>query len=75
MSKFIRPTREKGDVRIPEESPSICNHDEQVSQTDDEEMARRNIEISAGVAWWLTLAGSDCRRYEDLVARASDGKN
>ena len=28
------------------------------------------IEISAGVAWWLTLAGSDGRRYEDLVARA-----
>jgi type III restriction enzyme len=26
---------------------------------DDEEMARMNIEISAGVAWWLTLAGSD----------------
>ena len=29
-----------------------------------------NIEISAGVAWWLTLAGSDDRRYEDIVARA-----
>jgi len=29
-----------------------------------------NIEISAGVAWWLTLAGSDDRRYWDLVARA-----
>jgi hypothetical protein len=26
----------------------------QVSQIDDEEMARMNIEISAGVAWWLT---------------------
>ena len=39
--------------------------DGQVSQIDDEEMARMNIEISAGVAWWLTLAGSDGRRYED----------
>ena len=27
--------------------------DEQVSQIDDEEMARMNIEISAGLAWWL----------------------
>jgi hypothetical protein len=33
-------------------------------------MARMNIEISAGVAWWLTLTGSDGRRYSDLVARA-----
>ncbi len=44
--------------------------DDQVRQIDDEEMARMNIEISAGVAWWLTLASSDGRRYEDLVARA-----
>ena len=50
------------------DAPNI--DDGQVSQIDDEEMARMNIEISAGVAWWLTLAGSDDRRYEDLVARA-----
>ena len=50
------------------DSPNI--NDEQVSQIDDEEMARMNIEISAGLAWWLALAGSDDRRYEDLVARA-----
>jgi hypothetical protein len=50
------------------DAPNI--DDGQVSQIDDEEMARMNIEISAGVAWWLTLAGSDERRYEDLVARA-----
>ena len=50
------------------DAPNI--DDEQVSQIADEEMARMNIEISAGVAWWLTLAGSDDRRYWDLVARA-----
>jgi hypothetical protein len=50
------------------DAPTI--DDGQVSQIDDEEMARMNIEISAGVAWWLTLAGSDDRRYENLVARA-----
>ena len=50
------------------DAPNI--DDGQVSQIDDEEMARMNIEISAGVAWWLTLAGSDDRRYWDLVARA-----
>ena len=50
------------------DAPNI--DDSQVSQIDDEEMARMNIEISAGVAWWLTLARSDERRYWDLVARA-----
>ncbi len=51
--------------------PAAPNIDDgQVSQVDDEEMARMNIEISAGLAWWLTLAGSDDRRYGDLVARA-----
>jgi hypothetical protein len=44
--------------------------DEQVSQIDDEEMARTSIEISAALAWWLALSGSDDRRYWDLVARA-----
>ena len=29
-----------------------------------------NIEISAALAWWLALSGSDDRRYGDLVARA-----
>ena len=29
-----------------------------------------NIEISAGLAWWLTLRGENERRFEDLVARA-----
>ena len=33
-------------------------------------MARLNIEISAGVAWWLTLRGTDEPRYWDLVHRA-----
>jgi hypothetical protein len=50
------------------DAPNI--DDGQVSQIDDEEMARMNIEISADVAWWLTLADSDDRRYADLVARA-----
>jgi hypothetical protein len=31
--------------------------EEQVSQIDDEEMARMNIEISAALAWWLALVG------------------
>ncbi len=44
--------------------------DEQVSQIDDEEMARMNIEISAALAWWLALPGSDDRRYWQLVDRA-----
>ena len=43
------------------DSPNI--DDEQVSQIDDEEMARMNIEISAALAWWLALSGSDDRRY------------
>ena len=50
------------------DSPNIDN--EQVSQIDDEEMARMNIEISAALAWWLTLSGSDDRRYSQLVDRA-----
>jgi hypothetical protein len=29
-----------------------------------------NIEISAALAWWLTLSGSDDRRYSQLVDRA-----
>jgi hypothetical protein len=33
-------------------------------------MARMNIEISAGIAWWLALSGCDQRRYWDLVHRA-----
>lgn len=44
--------------------------DERTSQIADGEMARMNIEISAGIAWWLTLCGSDERRYWDLVHRA-----
>ena len=44
--------------------------DAEVSQIDDQEMARMNIEISAALAWWLTLRGEDERRYEDLVTRA-----
>jgi hypothetical protein len=43
--------------------------DEQVSHIDDAEMARMNIEISAALAWWLTLRGEDDRRYWDLVHR------
>jgi hypothetical protein len=44
--------------------------DERTSQIADGEMARMNIEISAGIAWWLTLRGSDERRHWDLVHRA-----
>jgi len=44
--------------------------DDRVSQIADDEMARLNIEISAGIAWWLTLPGTDERRYWDLVHRA-----
>lgn len=40
-----------------------------VSQIDDDEMARMNIEISAAIEWWLALAGSDQRQYWDLVHR------
>ncbi len=45
------------------DAPNI--DDEQVGQIDDEEMARMNIEISAALAWWLTLSGADERRYWD----------
>jgi hypothetical protein len=44
--------------------------DDQVSHIDDAEMARMNIEISAALAWWLTLRGEDDRRYWELVHRA-----
>ncbi len=44
--------------------------DERTSQIADDEMARMNIEISAGIAWWLGLRGSGERRYWDLVHRA-----
>ena len=44
--------------------------DGRVSHIADDEMARMNIEISAGVAWWLTLRGSNEPRYWDLVHRA-----
>lgn len=50
------------------DAPNIAN--EEISQIADEEMARMNIEISAALAWWLTLRGSDERRYDDLVHRA-----
>ena len=43
---------------------------EEVSQIDDMEMARMNVEISAALAWWLTLRGADERRYWDLAHRA-----
>ena len=43
---------------------------ERTSQIADDEMARLNVEISAGIAWWLTLSGSDEPRYWDLVHRA-----
>jgi len=52
-------------VRPP--APNI--DDEQVSQIDDSEMARMNIEISAALAWWFTLCRSDEKRYWDLVHR------
>ena len=44
--------------------------DQRTSQIADSEMARMNIEISAGIAWWLALGGCDQRRYWDLVHRA-----
>ncbi len=44
--------------------------DERTSHIADDEMARMNIEISAGIAWWIELSGSDRRRYWDLVHRA-----
>ncbi len=44
--------------------------DELVSQIDDGEMARLNVEISAAIAWWFSLCGSNGERYWDLVHRA-----
>jgi hypothetical protein len=49
-------------------SPSI--DDEQVSQIDDSEMARMNVEISAALAWWFGLCGVNDGHYFDLVQRA-----
>jgi hypothetical protein len=49
-------------------SPDV--RDENTSQIADGEMARMNIEISAAIQWWLTLKGSDERRYAQLVRRA-----
>jgi hypothetical protein len=43
---------------------------EQVSQVDDDEMSRMNVEISAALAWWFGLCGANDRRYWDLVQRA-----
>jgi hypothetical protein len=57
-------------VADPARPPAPNIDDEQVSQMGDDEMARMNIEISAALAWWLALAGSDDRRYGELVARA-----
>jgi hypothetical protein len=44
--------------------------DDRTSHIADEEMARMNVEISAGIAWWLELCGSGGRRYWDFVHRA-----
>jgi len=41
-----------------------------VSQIDDDEMARMNVEISAALAWWFGLCGASDRQYFDLVQRA-----
>jgi len=57
-------------VADPARPPAANIDDERVSQIADDEMARMNIEISAALAWWLALAGSDDRRYWDLVWRA-----
>jgi hypothetical protein len=54
----------------PARPPAPNIDDEQASQIDDDEMARMNVEISAAIAWWLTLRGADDRRYWDLVHRA-----
>ena len=54
----------------PERSPSPHVDDEHVSQIDDDEMARMNVEISAALAWWFDLCGASGRRYWDLVQRA-----
>ena len=50
------------------DAPDI--HNEHVSQIGDDEMARMNIEISAALAWWLTVRGLDEQLYWDLVHRA-----
>ena len=48
-------------------TPDIDNG--QVSQIADDEMARMNVEISAALAWWLTLRGQDDQAL--LGSRAS----
>ena len=57
---------------LADQSPPAASDldDGRVSHIADDEMARMNIEISAGVAWWLTLRGSNEPRYWDLVHRA-----
>ena len=54
----------------PARPPSPSVDDEQVSQVDDDEMARMNVEISAALAWWFNLCGVNDRHYWDLVQRA-----
>jgi len=54
----------------PASSPSPAIDDEQVSQIDDDEMARMNVEISAALAWWFGMCGANDRHYFDLVQRA-----
>jgi hypothetical protein len=49
-------------------SPDV--RDERVSQIDDDEMARMNIEISSAIQWWLTLKGSDEQGYAEFLQRA-----
>ena len=44
--------------------------DKEASQISDDEMARMNIEISAGLQWWFNLQVDDGKRYWDLVERA-----
>jgi hypothetical protein len=54
----------------PARLPAPAIDDEQVSQIDDGEMARMNIEISAALAWWFGMCGTNDRHYFDLVQRA-----
>jgi hypothetical protein len=54
----------------PARPPTPGIDDEQVSQIDDDEMARMNVEISAALAWWFGLCGTNDRHYFDLVQRA-----
>jgi hypothetical protein len=49
-------------------SPNV--RDDTVSQINDDEMARMNIEISAAIQWWLSLKYSDEQRYAQLVQRS-----